>query len=64
MKKIRTVRAAIKELKAEDPDCDISEFCLRALIKNGEIPVRKSGNTNLIALDDVIAYFDMTTKLQ
>lgn len=58
MKTIRTIRGIVKELHALDPDCAVTENCIRQLCKDKTISARLSGNRYLIALEDVVAYFN------
>ncbi len=59
MKTIRTIRGILRELKAIDANCAISENCLRQLCKMNAIPTRQSGSRYLIALEDVMHYFGL-----
>ena len=59
MKKIRTIAGVVKALHEKDPGCAITEYCLRRLVKAGELPTRKSGAVYLLALEDVERYFEM-----
>lgn len=58
LKTIRTIRGIVKELRALDIDCAVTENCIRQLCKSGAIPVRRSGNRYLVALEDVNQYFE------
>lgn len=51
MSKIRTLDKAIKELKEEDPKCDLTLSALRKKVLNNEIPYSKSGNKYLVDLE-------------
>lgn len=62
MKAIRTIQGAIDDIKSADPNTAITAHCLRALVRSGSIPSRKAGNKYLVALDDVLAYFDINHK--
>lgn len=49
--KMRTVRGAIAEIKAYDPNTDITERKLRRMIGNGELPTIRIDNTILLNYD-------------
>ncbi len=51
MSKIRTLDKAIKELKENDPNCDLTLSALRRKVLNNEIPYSKSGNKYLVDLE-------------
>lgn len=55
--RVRTIRQAVSEIRARDPDSAITEYFLRQLVTAGEIPSRKTGNRFLILLEDVANYF-------
>ncbi len=55
--KIRTIRGTLEELRKEDPDCAITESCIRKLCKDGTIPYQKSGSKYLINFEDVRKLF-------
>lgn len=55
--RIRTINAAIKELKTIDPGTCITPYALRELILNGNIPHSKAGNKYLLDMDDLERYF-------
>ena len=48
---MRTVRGAIAEIKAYDPNTDITERKLRRMISNGELPTVRIDNTILLNYD-------------
>ncbi len=58
MKKIRTIRNAVRELRESDPYCAITESNLRQLCKRGIIPCRMAGSRALVAIEDIVSYFD------
>ena len=49
--RIRTIRNAIKCIRAIDPASSISEWALRGLVKSGRLPHTDIGNRQLIDLD-------------
>lgn len=51
MSKIRTLDKAIKELKENDPKCDLTLSALRKKVINNEIPYSRCGNKYLIDID-------------
>ena len=60
--KIRTINQAVKELKKEDPDCNIGYSTLRNLIMQGALPKVRSGTKYLIDLDKIKEVFDGTNQ--
>lgn len=58
LKTIRTISGAMKELRAMDKHCAITENCLRQLCTSGAIPYRLSGNRKLVAVEDILQYFN------
>lgn len=62
MKHIRTINGIITELQNIDSKCAVTKHCLRALILSGEIPSSRAGAKYLIALEDVVDYFDSMKK--
>lgn len=58
MKKIRTIRQAVTEIKEADPNSAISEHALRRIVNAGKIPHIREGNKFLIDLDKVYEYYE------
>ena len=52
--RMRTAAKVVAEIKALDPDSDVTEYCIRQMIKDGAVPVVWAGNKALINLDDVL----------
>lgn len=57
MKRIRTIQGAVDELHRIDPDCAVTEHCLRSLVRSGQIPSSRSGAKYLVAVEDVLSFF-------
>lgn len=57
MCKIRSIRQAADYFKELDPDTQITEYTLRKLVSSGAIPSIKSGNKNLVNLDQILEVF-------
>jgi hypothetical protein len=57
MPRMRTIKEAIREIKAQDPGTAITEHYLRVLINNGRIPVSECGNKYLVSMEDIADYF-------
>ena len=57
MKRIRTIQAAVNEIKAADPGSAISYHAIRTAILAGKIPATKAGAKYMIDLDLVLDYF-------
>lgn len=62
MKHIRTINGIITDLKRLDPQCAVTKYCLRQLVKSGAIPSSRAGAKYLVSLEDVVAYFDANNK--
>ena len=45
MTKVRTIKETIKELRAIDPGCQLTEWQLRQLVKEEKIPEEEKGTT-------------------
>lgn len=60
--RMRTAAKVIAEIKALDPDSDVTEYCIRQMIKDGVVPVLKTGNKALVNLDDVLALLRVGSK--
>ena len=52
--RMRTAPKIVAELKALDPETEITEYYVRQLVKAGAIPVVWAGNKALINLNDVL----------
>lgn len=52
--RMRTAPKIVAELKALDPDTDVTEYYVRQLVKKGTVPVVWAGNKALINLNDVL----------
>ena len=60
MARIRTIPQVMAEIKTIDPDTAITEYYVRTLVNNGQIPHIKAGSKILLDLDIVLEYFNMT----
>ena len=52
--RMRTAPKIVAEIKALDPDTEITEYYVRQLVKEGAVPVVWAGNKALINLNDVL----------
>lgn len=52
--RMRTAAKIVAEIKALDPDTEVTEFYIRQLAKEGTVPVVWAGRKALINLDDVL----------
>ena len=59
--RIRTIRDTAKFFKEMDPDTEITESAIRQMIKEGTIPVVKTGIKQLINLDVLLKIFGVET---
>lgn len=53
MEKLRTIDQTITELKASDPDCALTSWALRQLVKSGDIPAINIGKKQLVSIEAV-----------
>lgn len=60
--RMRTAAKIVTEIRAMDPESDISEHYVRQLIKSGALPVVWAGNKALVNLDDVLELMRRGTK--
>lgn len=58
MKRIRTIQGVVDTIRAEDPGTAITAHHLRALVRSAAIPSQKAGCKYLVAVEDVLSYFD------
>ena len=58
MCKIRSIKQAAEYFRQLDPETQITEYTLRKLIADGTIPSIKTGNKNLVNLDQVLSLFE------
>jgi hypothetical protein len=54
---MRTIKDTAKFFREMDPDTEITEFAIRQMIKEGTIPVVKTGIKQLINLDVLLKIF-------
>ena len=52
--RMRTAAKIVAEIKALDPDSEVTEYFVRQLIKDGTVKPTWAGNKALINLDDVL----------
>lgn len=52
--RMRTAPKIVSAIKALDPESDITENCVRQLVKDGAVKVVWAGSKALINLDDVL----------
>lgn len=62
--RMRTAAKIVAELRALDPETDVSEYWVRQRIKSGDVPVVWAGNKALVNLDDVLELLHMGTCKQ
>jgi hypothetical protein len=53
MEKLRTISETINELKMTDPGCQLTDWALRQLVKEGAIPSIKVGKKALLSVEAV-----------
>lgn len=59
--RMRTAARIVEELKALDPETEVTEFFIRQLAKDGTVPVVWAGRKALINLDDVLELMRLGT---
>lgn len=52
--RMRTAPKIVAEIKALDPETEVTEYYVRQLVKAGAVPVVWAGNKALINLNDVL----------
>lgn len=52
--RMRTAPKIVAEIKALDPETEVTEYYIRQLMKSGAVPVVWAGNKALINLDTVL----------
>ena len=57
MTKVRTIKETIKELRAIDPGCQLTEWQLRQLVKE-KIPAMMAGKKALLSVEAVERYIE------
>ncbi|MBM6680059.1 hypothetical protein [Pseudoflavonifractor capillosus] len=60
--RMRTAAKIVAELKALDPGCEVTEYYIRQLIREGTLPVVWAGHKALVNLDDVIDLLQRGTQ--
>ena len=55
-KKLRSVQKLYQMIKALDPDTDATEYLVRQLVYQGELPTVQCGNKKLACFEDLCAY--------
>ena len=61
--RLRRISDVLNEIRAEDPETDVSQYVIKELLKTGKITSMKYGNAWLVNLDELYAYFiDGTPK--
>ena len=60
--RMRTAAKIVAELRAMDPGCEVTEYYIRQLIREGAVPVVWAGHKALVNLDDVIDLLQQGTQ--
>lgn len=55
--KMRTVKTAMAEIRALDPDTDITVNAMQTALRQGKVAYINVGKKRLFRLDDMIRYF-------
>ena len=56
--KMRTAQGVLDELRAIDPNTDVSLYLIRAIINSGAVPVVASGKKKLVSFDKVCTFLE------
>lgn len=54
--KLRTAAGIFAEIKAKDPETELTPQDIQHMINNNKVPVVRVGRKRLVDLDDAIAY--------
>lgn len=57
--RMRTASGIVATLKELDPGTDVTVNLVRQIIKDGAVPVVRSGNKALVNLDDILSLFQV-----
>ena len=60
--RMRTAAKIVAELRAMDPGCEVTEYYIRQLIREGAVPVVWAGHKALVNVDDVIDLLQQGTQ--
>ncbi len=60
--RMRTAAKIVAEIKALDPDSDVTEYQVRQMVKKGDVPVVWAGKKALVNLDDVLDLLRVGTR--
>lgn len=55
-KMLRNTQQIFKMIKAEDPETAVTEYLIRKLIYEGQVPTVECGNKKMACYEDVCAY--------
>ncbi len=56
--RMRYTESALAQLRAEDPDTQVTAYMLKRLLATGAIPSRKVGRRRLFNYDDLLDYLE------
>lgn len=59
--RMRTAANIVAEIKALDPETEVTEYWVRQLTKSGVVPVVWAGRKALVNLDEVLALLSVGT---
>lgn len=62
--KMRTAPGVLAEIRAVDPNTDVSLHMIRRIINSGKVPVVNAGNRKLVNVDAVLAYLEAGEEQQ
>lgn len=59
---VRTIKGTLEEIKARDPKTAITEYAIRRMVKQNEIPYSRSGKKYLLNVEKLIDYINGTKE--
>ncbi len=64
MPRMRTIAAALAQLKRDDPYCCLTRHALRRLVISGKVACFKAGNRYLVNYDNLLAVLGGTSQAE
>ncbi len=58
--RLRTIQTAYEEIRAHDPGTAITQYRIRQIVINGEVPCKKAGKKYLVDVDALMKYMGVT----
>jgi len=61
--RMRTASGVLAEIKAQDPDTELTLYYIRQIIHENRIPVLEIGRKKLVNVDDVLAHISTESRV-